>query len=112
MERDRGAAMDEERFWELETIRFQYLYVGLPALNAIEYLEGDNLLGVALSALMKIPADKVTWLGAEALRKIKDAPLPTSSVSCWASACKPTCRSMNGSRPNSRDLRAANLTRE
>jgi Domain of unknown function (DUF4351) len=64
-----------ERFWELEPIRFQYLYVGLPALDAIEYLQGDNWLGVALSALMKIPADKAAWLGAEALRKITDAPL-------------------------------------
>lgn len=51
------------------------LYVGLPALDAIEYLEGDNILGVALSALMRIPKERVAWLGAEALRKINLAPL-------------------------------------
>ena len=70
-----GIDVYEEYFWELRPIRFEYLYVGLPALDAVEYLNGDNWLGVALSALMKIPKDKAAWLGAEALRKIKDAPL-------------------------------------
>jgi hypothetical protein len=32
-------------------------------------------LGVALSALMKIPSDQVAWLGAEALRRLAAAPL-------------------------------------
>jgi hypothetical protein len=49
--------------------------VGLPALDAIEYLEGGNWLGVALAALMKIPKEKAAWLGAEALRRIQTAPL-------------------------------------
>jgi len=72
-----GVGIDryEESFWELAIVRFQYLYVGLPALNAIEYVQGDNSLGVALSALMKIPREKAAWLGAEALQRIKDAPL-------------------------------------
>jgi hypothetical protein len=70
-----GIDVYEESFWELETIRFKYLYVGLPALDAVKYVEGDNWLGVALSALMKIPADRAAWLGAEALRKIQGAPL-------------------------------------
>jgi hypothetical protein len=65
----------EERFWSLQTVQFRYLYVGLPGLDGVKYLESDNWLGVALSALMKIPKDKLAWLGAEALRKIKDAPL-------------------------------------
>jgi hypothetical protein len=65
----------EEHFWELRPVRFEYLYVGLPALNAVEYVEGDNWLGVALSALMRIPAERVAWLGAEALRRIQEAPL-------------------------------------
>jgi hypothetical protein len=47
----------EERFWELRPLHFEYLYVGLPALEALEYLQGDNWLGVA--ALMKIPRDRV-----------------------------------------------------
>ena len=51
------------------------LYVGLPGLDAVQYLEGDNWLGVALSALMRIPAEQVAWLGAEALRRLTEAPL-------------------------------------
>ena len=36
---------------------------------------GNNWLGVALSALMKIPAGRAAELGAEALRRLVDAPL-------------------------------------
>jgi hypothetical protein len=70
-----GIDFYEEHFWELRPIRFEYLYVGLPALDAIEYVQGENWLGVALSALMKIPLERVAWLGAEALRRIQEAPL-------------------------------------
>ena len=65
-----GIDVHEEHFWELRPIRFEYLYVGLPALPAIEYLEKDNWLGWAFAALMKIPKEKVVELGAEALRRI------------------------------------------
>ena len=64
-----------EEFWELDVLTFKYLYVGLPALNAEEYVQGDNWLGVALSALMKISPDRIAWLGAEALRRLASAPL-------------------------------------
>jgi hypothetical protein len=70
-----GIDVYEERFWELRPVHFEYLYVGLPALDAIEYVQGDNWLGVALAALMKIPKERVAWLGAEALRRIQQAPL-------------------------------------
>jgi len=70
-----GIDVYEEHFWELRPVRFEYLYVGLPALDAIEFVQGDNWLGVALAALMKIPKDRVAWLGAEALRRIQAAPL-------------------------------------
>lgn len=70
-----GIDVYEEHFWELRPIRFEYLYVGLPKLDAVEYVEGENWLGVALAALMRIPADRVAWLGAEALRRIKGAPI-------------------------------------
>jgi hypothetical protein len=72
-----GIAVDvyEEHFWELRPLRFEYLYVGLPALDAVEYVQGTNWLGVALAALMKIPKDRAAWLGAEALRRIQAAPL-------------------------------------
>jgi hypothetical protein len=70
-----GIDVYEEHFWELQPVRFQYLYVGLPALDAVEYVQGDNWLGVALAALMRIPRDRVAWLGAEALRRLQAAPL-------------------------------------
>ena len=70
-----GIDVCEERFWELEVLRFKYLYVGLPALDGLQYVEGENWLGVALSALMKVPRDRVAWLGAEALRRLTEAPL-------------------------------------
>jgi hypothetical protein len=72
-----GIGIDEyeEHFWELRAVHFEYLYVGLPALDAIEYVQGDNWLGVALSALMRIPKERIAWLGAEALRRIQGAPL-------------------------------------
>jgi hypothetical protein len=70
-----GVDVYEERFWELSTLRFSYLYVGLPGLDAVQYMHGDNWLGVALAALMRIPPEKVAWLGAEALRRLTEAPL-------------------------------------
>jgi hypothetical protein len=70
-----GVDTYEEHFWELRAVLFQYLYVGLPALDAVEYVQGTNWLGVALAALMRIPKDRAAWLGAEALRRIADAPL-------------------------------------
>ncbi len=70
-----GVQRHVEELWGLEINRFQYLYVGLPGLDGIEYLQGDNWLGVALSVLMKIPADRAAWLGAEALRRLAESPL-------------------------------------
>jgi hypothetical protein len=62
-----------ESFASLDVVTFRYLYVGLPALDAVQYVEGDNWLGVALSALMRIPKERVAWLGAEALRRLTAA---------------------------------------
>ncbi len=70
-----GIDFYEEHFWEFQAVKFQYLYVGLPALDGIQYVLGDNWLGVALSALMRIPRERMAWLGAEALRRITQAPL-------------------------------------
>jgi hypothetical protein len=47
----------------------------LPALEGVEYVQGENWLGVALAALMKIPEERIAWLGAEALRRIQAAPV-------------------------------------
>jgi hypothetical protein len=67
-----GIAWDtyEERFWEWEIVRFAYAYVGLPALKAEEFATGENLLGVALSALMRQPAERRAELYAEGLKRI------------------------------------------
>ncbi len=70
-----GADYYEESFWEFQVLRFNYLYVGLPGLDAVEYLHGDNWLGIALTALMRIPPERAAWLGAEALRRLTEAPL-------------------------------------
>jgi hypothetical protein len=72
-----GIGIDQyvERFWDLDVNTFRYLYVGLPGLNGLEYVQGTNWLGVALSALMRIPRNRVAWLGAEALRRLSTAPL-------------------------------------
>ena len=51
----------------------RYDYVGLPALPAVNYLRGDNLVGVALSALMRVPTGGRIDVGVEALRRIGDA---------------------------------------
>ena len=65
-----GRDVYEERFWEQSIIRFEYAYVGLPALPAESYATGENLLGVALSALMRQPAARQAELYAEGLKRI------------------------------------------
>ena len=64
----------EESFGSLEVPRFQYLYVGLPALDANKYAAGDNWLGVALSALMRCPQDERTRITLDALRRLRTCP--------------------------------------
>jgi hypothetical protein len=60
----------EEYFWEHRILRFEYAYVGLPALDAEQYAGGENLLGVALSTLMRVPAERRAELIAEGLKRI------------------------------------------
>jgi hypothetical protein len=64
----------EQWFWERRLVRFEYPYIGLPALDAEQYVTGENLLGVALSALMRISPDRRAWIKAEALRRLVAAP--------------------------------------
>jgi hypothetical protein len=60
----------EEHFWEQRIVRFEYAYVGLPALDGEQFVTGENLLGVALSALMRTPGDRRAELYAEGLKRI------------------------------------------
>ncbi|MCI0702985.1 MAG: DUF4351 domain-containing protein [Planctomycetia bacterium] len=60
----------EERLWDHVLLRFEYAYIGLPALDGMPYYRGDNLLGVALSALMKLPAADRARIKAEGLARI------------------------------------------
>jgi hypothetical protein len=60
----------EEHFWEQRIVRFEYAYVGLPALDGEQYATGENLLGVALSTLMRIPAERKVELYTEGLKRI------------------------------------------
>ncbi len=54
----------------LETLTFRYMYVGLPALAAENYVECGNPLGAALSSLMKTPRGQLVAMKAKALREI------------------------------------------
>jgi hypothetical protein len=60
----------EEYFWEHQIVRFAYAYVGLPAVPGAQYATGENLLGVALSALMRLPSDRRAELYVEGLKRI------------------------------------------
>lgn len=63
----------EERLWDRALLRFEYTYIGLPALDGLAYYNGANLLGLALSALMKLPAADRARIKAEGLARIARA---------------------------------------
>jgi hypothetical protein len=63
----------EEHFWDHRILRFDYAYVGLPALDGEKHALGENMLGVALSTLMKVPASRKAELYAEALKRVAQA---------------------------------------
>jgi hypothetical protein len=63
----------EESLWEEDLLQFRYPYIGLPKLPALQHLEGENLLGVALSALMQVEDADRARLKAEALQRLATA---------------------------------------
>jgi hypothetical protein len=65
-----GERTYEASFGPLAVLTFRYLSVGLPALDGVEYLKRGNDLGVALSALMRIPEERRARQRAEALKRI------------------------------------------
>lgn len=64
----------EESFWGHQLVRFNYPYVGLPALDAEQYVRQENWLGVALSALMRVPKERKIELAGEALTRLVHSP--------------------------------------
>jgi hypothetical protein len=60
----------ERHFWERQVLRFEYPYIGLPALDAEQYVSGENILGVALAALMRVSPEKRAWLKEQAMRRV------------------------------------------
>jgi hypothetical protein len=54
-----GLGWDEDRETFLGEVinTFRYRYMGLPALNGLQYIQGSNLLGVALASMMRIAED-------------------------------------------------------
>src|SRR5262249_6846494 len=60
----------EEHFWEHRILRFEYAYVGFPGLDGEQYALGENVLGAALSSLMRVPEERRAELYAVALKRI------------------------------------------
>jgi hypothetical protein len=65
-----GERVYEAPFGPLAVLTFRHLYVGLPALDGVEYLERGSDLGAALSALMRIPEEEKARHRALALQRI------------------------------------------
>jgi hypothetical protein len=65
----------EEVLWGKKLVSFDYTYVGLPALPGEKYLQGENILGVALAALMKLPPERRAELKTEAMKRFDSAPV-------------------------------------
>ena len=64
-----------ENYWGVEILRFQFWYVGLPALEAAKFLQGDNWLAVAMTSLMRRPRDQQVQMQADAMLKLVQAPV-------------------------------------
>jgi hypothetical protein len=63
----------EESYWDHRLVTFAYAYVGLPALDGEQYVAGAHLLGVALTALMRVAPARRAEVHAEALRRLAEA---------------------------------------
>jgi hypothetical protein len=67
-----GTEQYRESFDEFEVLDFRYIYVGLPALNALDYLERGNSLGLGLTGLMTTPRELQVWAKAQILMRIAE----------------------------------------
>jgi hypothetical protein len=68
-----GWDLYEEKYWEHRLVSFAYAYVGLPGLDGEQYVAGENTLGVALAALMRVPPTRRAAVHAEALPRLAEA---------------------------------------
>lgn len=64
------------RIADFNYLTVNYCYVALKGLDAETYIRGENLLGVGLASLMKMPQDRTAELGFQALKKLDNAELP------------------------------------
>lgn len=72
---------------EFDIFRFRCLFVGLPALGGVQYLESGSPLGVAMSALMR-----VLPTAARGSKPRRSAPPTSFAAICWPSAWMSTYR--------------------
>lgn len=72
-----GVGWDEsvEVIWDEPMERTRWRYVGLPRLDAMQHVQGDNLLAVALSGLMRVEDDQRARLKALAMERLGQANL-------------------------------------
>ena len=63
----------EEYLWERRVLHFEYPYIGLPKLDGEAYLNGGNILGVALAVMMRVPDLRRVELMAQDLRRVEQS---------------------------------------
>jgi len=68
-----GTGVYEETLWGRTLLRFEYASIGLPALDAREFLRGSNLLGIVLSPLMQLPTANRPQILIEGIERIADS---------------------------------------
>ncbi|MBY0227788.1 MAG: hypothetical protein K2W96_00770 [Gemmataceae bacterium] len=72
----RGMDREAETFSELEIGTTSWPYLGLPALEARDFVAGENILGAALSVKMRIDDNGRARLKAQAMQRVATAALP------------------------------------
>lgn len=65
----------ELTYWNHPIVRFEFPYVGLPALDGESFLDSDNPLAWALTSFMRITPQRRAWVKAESLRRVARAKL-------------------------------------
>jgi hypothetical protein len=90
-----GIDVYTEEYEGLEVLRFQYLYVGLPALDAERHVLGENVLGIALSSLMRAPEVRRAWLAVHAEYRVMVESGENPLRKLWLKECIDAYRSLD-----------------